>query len=77
MLLRTGHNQRRAESQLLVLCKEVVGIGIQHHAAHRLKWEHILGPGLGHVHRVKVIPGVCRLLGGGLGLGVVGSGCEK
>jgi hypothetical protein len=53
----TRHHECWAEGQLLVLVEEVVGVAVEHHAAHGLQWEHILRPHLGHVKRVKVKPG--------------------
>jgi len=47
-------NNCRTESKLLILCKEVVNVLVQHHTSNRLKRQDILRPGLGHIERVKV-----------------------
>lgn len=51
----TWHDEGRAEGELLVLGEEVVGVLVQHHAAHRLQGEQLLGPDLGHVQGVEVV----------------------
>jgi hypothetical protein len=52
----TWHHECGAESQLLILVEEVVGVPVEHHATHRLQGEHILRPHLGHVKGVKREP---------------------
>ena len=53
---RTWHHDGRAEHDLLILCKEVVWVTVQHEPADGLQGEDVLRPGLGDVQRVEVEP---------------------
>lgn len=44
-LSRTGHHQGGAEGQLLVLVEEVVGVAVEHHAAHLRRAGGVCGVG--------------------------------
>uniref|UniRef100_A0A0A9CT79 Cat1 n=1 Tax=Arundo donax TaxID=35708 RepID=A0A0A9CT79_ARUDO len=43
-----------AESNLFILCKEVINVLVQHHPPNRLQGDDILWPGLGDIKWVKV-----------------------
>jgi hypothetical protein len=51
-----GDDQPGAERQLLVLVEEVVHVPVQHQPSHGLQGEQVLGPGLGVVQGVEIVP---------------------
>lgn len=53
-IIDSGHHNRRAKRQLLVLVEEIVDVLVQNQATHRLHRHQILRPRLRHVKRVEI-----------------------